>query len=78
MNEISERIAFARIARAIRKDWKKVSVYAEPYLKAMERDDYGLDGTYSVVLRFLSNASGYRGELARTLKAELKSITVSK
>jgi len=47
-NEIEIRINASRIARSIRKDWAKISPYAEPYLKAMERDDYGYDGVLSV------------------------------
>ena len=67
-----------QIANEIRKDWKKVSPYAEPYLDAMGHiddinDDYYLDSAKSVVLYFLSNATGWRGDNARRIKAELKS-----
>ena len=65
------------IARDIREDWKKPNVYAIPYLEAMEElnsinDNYYLDSARSVVLYFLSNASGWRGETAKRIKAELK------
>ena len=67
-----------QIANEIRKDWKKVSPYAEPYLDAMGHiddinDDYYLDSAKSVVLYFLSNATGWRGDTARRIKSELKS-----
>lgn len=67
------------IAREIRKAWTKVSPYAEPYLEAMESlntidDNYYLDSGKSVVLYFLSNASTWRGEDARRIKAELKQM----
>lgn len=67
------------IAREIRKAWTKVSPYAEPYLEAMEslntiNDNYYFDSGKSVVLYFLSNASTWRGEDARRIKAELKEM----
>lgn len=67
------------IAREIRKTWTKVSPYADEYLRAMERlnsidDYYYFDTAKSVVLYFLSNAQGWRGEDARRIKAELKEM----
>ena len=67
------------IAREIRKTWTKVSPYAEPYLEAMQsldsiNDNYYLDSGKSIVLYFLSNASTWRGEDARRIKAELKEM----
>ena len=67
------------IAREIRKDWSPVSPYAKPYLDAMRElssinDDYYADSARSVVLYFLSNAASWRGENARRIKAELKSL----
>ena len=67
------------IAREIRKTWTKVSPYAEPYLEAMEslntiNDNYYYDSGKSIVLYFLSNASTWRGEDARRIKAELKEM----
>ena len=67
------------IASEIRKTWEKVSPYAEPYLEAMEsldsiNDNYYLDSGKSIVLYFLSNASTWRGEDARRIKAELKQM----
>ena len=67
------------IAREISADWKKVNYAAAPYLDAMGDlnsvdDDYGYDCGRSVVLYFLSNASSYRGDTARKLKAELRGM----
>lgn len=67
------------IAFDILSDWKKVNFAAKPYLTAMftlrdANDYYGCDSAKSIVLYFLSNASSYRGEKAKQLKAELKAI----
>lgn len=67
------------IAREIRKDWSPVNFAAKPYLEAMRElssinDDYYADSGRSVVLYFLSNAASWRGENARRIKAELKSL----
>lgn len=67
------------IASDIRKDWKNVSIHAEPYLRAMHSlrritDPYYMDSGRSVVLYFLSNASGWRGEKAKEIKQELKDL----
>lgn len=65
------------IATEIRKEWKKVNFGAVPYLKAMGtltsvKDPYHFDSGESIVIYFLANASGFRGEAARRIKAELK------
>lgn len=67
------------IAREIRKDWKNVNFGAKPYLDAMAtlnsiNDNYILDSGKSVVLYFLANASTWRGETAKKIKAELKAM----
>lgn len=67
------------IARDIRKNWTKVSPYAQPYLEAMYSldkitDKYIYDSAESVVLYFLSNAGSFRGPEAKALKAELKAL----
>ena len=68
------------IAKEIRQDWgAKVYFGAKPYLSAMATldkisDNYGADSGKSVVLYFLSNASTWRGETAKRIKAELKKI----
>ena len=68
------------IAADIRKDWGvKVNFAAKPYLDAMAslnsiEDNYGWDSGKSIVLYFLSNASSWRGETAKAIKKELKSM----
>ena len=70
--------SIATIAREIRADWRPVNFAAAPYLEAMFSldsidDNYYSDDGRSVVAYFLSNASSWRGENARRIKAELKS-----
>lgn len=66
-----------KIAAEIRKVWgPKVYFGASPYLSilmGMEKrgDHYGLDSSDDIILRFLSNASTFRGENAKRLKFEL-------
>jgi hypothetical protein len=67
------------VAREIRAEWPKVYFGAEPYLAAMSRlqgpdDMYMYDDARSVVRYFLANARGFKGERAKALKAELKTI----
>ena len=67
------------IAAEIRSDWKKVNYAAEPYLEAMQQlnsieDNFILDSARSIVRYFLSNATTWRGEKAREIKAELKAM----
>ena len=67
------------IAAEIRKDWTKVYFGAKPYLDAMATltnitDNYGWDSGKSIVLYFLANASTWRGETAKRIKAELKAM----
>jgi hypothetical protein len=67
------------IADEIIREWPKVSPYAEPYLDAMRtlgsvHNNYGADSGKSIVLYFLSNASGWRGEAAKRIKAELRGM----
>lgn len=67
------------IAKEIRKDWVKPYFGAIPYLAAMSSlanvsDSYGCDSGKSVILYFLSNASTWRGETAKAVKAELKKM----
>ena len=68
-----------QIANEIRKDWTKVYFGAVPYLDAMStldsiEDNYIMDSGKSVVIYFLSNASTWRGETAKRIKAELKAM----
>ena len=67
------------IAAQIRDDWKKPYFGAVPYLDALaslEHVDeyYGDDPARSIVNYFLANASAWRGETARRVKAELKAL----
>jgi hypothetical protein len=72
--------SIAAIAQEISRDWTKPYFGAVPYLQAMYSldditDDYGADSGKSIVLYFLSNASTWKGETARRIKAELKELT---
>lgn len=73
MRKISE------IASEIKMDWKKVNFAARPYLDAMLslesiEDKYYFDDARSIVTYFLCNASSWRGEKAKAIKAELKGM----
>ena len=68
------------IAKEINKDWKNVYFGAVPYLNAMYslnsiNDMYGMDTAKSIVIYFLSNATSWRGDTARRIKSELKSMS---
>lgn len=67
------------IASDIRRDWKKVNYAAKPYLDAMGSLEnihsvYGYDPGKSIVRYFLSNASTWRGDVAKSIKSELNSM----
>jgi hypothetical protein len=67
------------IAKEIKKDWIKPNYAAKPYLDAMQslesiNDNYGWDSAKTIVLYFLSNASTWKGETAKRIKAELKQL----
>lgn len=67
------------IASEITRTWPKVYFGAEPYLDAMRSldlitDRYGYDEASDIVRYFLSNATTWRGEDARRIKAELKAM----
>jgi hypothetical protein len=71
--------SLATIAREIRNNWTKPYFGAVPYLDAMHhldtmRDKYYYDDAQSVVLYFLANAGTWKGEVARRIKAELKTM----
>ena len=84
MNTQTEQRAISTIAREIVKDWgPKMYFGAKPYVNAMLQlnkitDKYGFDDGKSIVLYFLANASSWRGETARRIKAELKQICGAK
>jgi hypothetical protein len=84
----SRRVVAARplyeIAQDIRRDWgANVNYAAKPYLDAMREltsitDQYYEDSAKSIVAYFLSNASSWRGETAKAIKAELKALLSGK
>lgn len=68
-----------QIAQDISREWKKPHYTAVPYLQAMKElhtidDNYMFDSGQSVVRYFLSNAGQFKGEQARKLKQELRSM----
>lgn len=67
------------IAREIRDDWKKVYFGAVPYLEALSTlgaigDRFLYEDARTQVLYFLSNATTWRGPVARRIKIELKEL----
>jgi hypothetical protein len=84
IQEFSEKIAtmsIREIAFLTYVNWKQTSksgIYfgAKPYLDAMYslnsvNDNYGMDSGKSIVLYFLSNATTWKGEIAKAIKKEL-------
>jgi len=76
---MSESRLLCDIAIDIRRTWPKVYFGAVPYLMAMHQlgpitGKYGAEDVRSIVLYFLSNATTWRGEDARRIKAELKGM----
>ena len=68
-----------KIAAEIKGDWKNPYFGAVPYLDAMSTlrdmdDNYICETARTVVVYFLANASTYRGNTARRIKLELKSM----
>nr|WP_288837666.1 hypothetical protein [uncultured Flavobacterium sp.] len=74
-------LSISKIAMIIAINWKETSktgIYfgAKPYLNAMAvmqsvNDNYGADSGKSIILYFLSNATTWKGEVARLVKKEL-------
>lgn len=67
------------IAREISGNWPKPYFGAIPYLGAMGAmnsidDNYGQDTGRSVVAYFLSNATTWKGDVARAVKKELNAM----
>lgn len=72
---------FAEIAREIKQTWKNVYFGAKPYLQAMatinssdKNAPYLFETAKYIVIYFLANAAYWRGEDAKRIKAELKSM----
>lgn len=71
-----EQMSLRQLAMVIEQSWVKMSPHAVPYVAAMRqletiRDKFGFDDGESVVRYFLVNATTWRGEVARNVKAEL-------
>jgi hypothetical protein len=71
--------SLSAIALDIKKTWPKVNFAAVPYLKAMSTMTtvdtmYGWEYGDIIVVTFLNNATTWRGEDARRIKAELKQM----
>jgi hypothetical protein len=73
-------MSISQLASIISKTWraqgKGIYFGAVPYLQAMHTmdkitDAYGMDSGKSIVLYFLSNATTWRGEVAKAIKLEL-------
>ena len=69
-------LSLNEIAGLIYENWANVNYAAAPYLKVMAileniGDDYYFDSGRLVVMYFLLNASSFRGEAAKAIKAEL-------
>ena len=70
-------LSLSEIAGIIADNWSKVHFAASPYLAAMFslnsiHDNYGFDSGRSIVLYFLGNATSWKGDVAKAVKAELK------
>ena len=66
-----------KIALEVLKDWSSPYFGALPYLDAMLQldgidEDFGRDSGRSIVHYFLVNATMWRGDVARRVKAELR------
>lgn len=77
--KLGEKRTLRVIAQEILRDWKKPYFGAVPYLDAMrELDDvnqmYYADTASSIVRYFLANANTWKGEAARRIKLELKTL----
>ena len=71
--------SISSIAYDIKRAWAKPYFGAKPYLDAMTQlndinDKYIYDDAKSVIMYFLANASTFRGNDAKVLKAELKEM----
>jgi hypothetical protein len=71
--------SLSAIARDIKRNWPNMNYAAVPYHNAMYSldtlsDMFYQDTAQSVVLYFLSNAATWRGEDAKRIKAELKTM----
>jgi len=78
--------SLSEITEEIRKDWKKPYFGAVPYITtladfdALEDRPYGpsCESGKEIILYFLSNASTWKGEVARRVKTELRAMLKEK
>jgi hypothetical protein len=73
----------SEIAREIKGDWKNIPASASAYLNPMMTltsvdERYFQDSAPSVIRYFLSNATTWRGEVARRVKKELNDMVKNK
>lgn len=71
--------AISDIAAEVRHDWARPYFAARPYLEAMScldsiDDTYGHDDARGILSYFLSNATSWKGETARRVKAEIRTM----
>lgn len=79
MTTTTETRTLKAIMREVRNDWKRPYFGAVPYIQALSvlnspSDMYFADRGEDLILYFLSNAKGWRGETAKRVKAELKAM----
>lgn len=74
-------LTIAELAGEAARDWKRVNYAAVPYLNALytfqsrdPKEMYGYESAKSCILYFLSNATTWRGPVARAIKADLKRL----
>lgn len=82
LTQILSTLTIREIALLILADWKAksktgINFGAKPYLDAMftmshVNDNFGMDSGKSIILYFLSNATTWKGDVAKTIKTELK------
>ena len=72
-----QQMGLSQISDIIRRDWQDPYFGAVPYIDAMRyvdrlEDPYGADDGHMIVSYFLGNATRWRGETAKLIKAELR------
>lgn len=78
-----ENMTPAQFAAVIRADWKKPFFGSVPYIEAMAdlptwESRYICDSAKEIVVTFLSNASGWRGPVAKAAKKAMNDRLLSK
>ena len=76
LEECLGKLNLSGLGRVVQICWEPMYFGAAPYVQAMRQmdkvsDQYGYDSGESIVLYFLSNASTWRGPIAKAVKAEL-------